>query len=198
MANLRVDISIASGATTNKLGAIERQLTRGAIRTAINKALAKAAKQAEATLVGKTVTAVPAKPGGQHKGAVASGAFVKAWEIIPDRPSMSISIINKKIYGAYVEKGVKSGEAKIPMSPLVLDMFEKWIRDRGIQPTRYPGQSTRKFARFLIWRINKRTGVRFNPRGIIKESRARVREIFRNRLHEELDRATAEAAKAAK
>lgn len=138
---------------------------------------------------------------------------MKAWEIIPDRPTMTIAILNKKIYSPYVEKGVKAGQSKIPTWGLTLDLFEQWLkarkivahspqlfmpktgRRRGPNKDKPAPSPERRFARMIIWRINKRTGIRFEPRNIIKESTPRIREIFKARVREELERAMIREAK---
>lgn len=176
------------------LGAAEKALGKKLIRVHVNKALERAARQSTPVLAARTWDAPPAKPGGSVKGAHASGALVKAWEILPDRPSMSISIINKKIYSPYVEMGVLASKPKIPMDKLTLDLFAKWIRDRAIVPRRL-GMSESKFARMIIWSINKRTGIRFMPRAVIQRSKDRIVQIFNRNLAEEMARALSNAQK---
>ncbi len=192
--SLRVDVNLTNAAVAKSLGATEKALGKRLIKASVNKALEKAARQSQAVLAARTWDAPPAKPGGTVKGAHASGALVKAWDIIPDRPTMSIAILNKKIYSPYVEVGVLAKERKIPMDALTIDLFQKWIRDRAIVPRRM-GMSPRKFARMIIWSINKRTGVRFNPRNIIGRSTPRIKEIFRARISEEMTRAVMQAAR---
>lgn len=187
--SLKVDINITNPAAARKLGSAEKALGKKLIKVAVNKALEKAARQATVKLAAATIAAPPAKPGNNNgKGAVASGEFLKAWEIIPDRPTLSIAILNKKIYAPYVDGGVPAGATGIPRSALVLDLFEKWIRDRKIIPRR-PGMSHRQLAKLIIWKINKRPGIRFQPRNIVNSSTPRIQEIFRARLSEELTRA---------
>lgn len=192
--SLRVDLNLTNAGVAKSLGAAEKALGKRLIKVSVNKALEKAARQCQAVLAARTWDAPPAKPGGTVKGAHASGALVKAWEIIPDRPSMSIAILNKKIYSPYVELGVLARERKIPMDTLTVDLFEKWIKDRAIVPRRL-GMSSRKFARMIIWSINKRVGVRFNPRNITKRATPRIREIFRARISEEMTRAVMQAVR---
>lgn len=191
---MRVDLNLTNAGVAKSLGAAEKALGKRLIKVSVNKALEKAARQCQAVLAARTWDAPPAKPGGTVKGAHASGALVKAWEIIPDRPSMSIAILNKKIYSPYVELGVLARERKIPMDTLTVDLFEKWIKDRAIVPRRL-GMSSRKFARMIIWSINKRVGVRFNPRNITKRATPRIREIFRARISEEMTRAVMQAVR---
>lgn len=192
--SLRVDLNLTNAGVAKSLGAAEKALGKRLIKVSVNKALEKAARQCQAVLAARTWDAPPAKPGGTVKGAHASGALVKAWEIIPDRPSMSIAILNKKIYSPYVELGVLARESKIFMDTLTVDLFEKWIKDRAIVPRRL-GMSSRKFARMIIWSINKRVGVRFNPRNITKRATPRIREIFRARISEEMTRAVMQATR---
>lgn len=192
--SLRVDLNLTNAGVAKSLGAAEKALGKRLIKVSVNKALEKAARQCQAVLAARTWDAPPAKPGGTVKGAHASGALVKAWEIIPDRPSMSIAILNKKIYSPYVELGVLARERKISMDTLTVDLFEKWIKDRAIVPRRL-GMSSRKFARMIIWSINKRVGVRFNPRNITKRATPRIREIFRARISEEMTRAVMQATR---
>jgi len=193
--SLRVDLNLTNAGVAKSLGAAEKALGKRLIKVSVNKALEKAARQCQAVLAARTWDAPPAKPGGTVKGAHASGALVKAWEILPDRPSMSISIINKKIYSPYVEQGVPASKPKIyAKKKLTLDLFAKWIKDRAIVPRRL-GMSSRKFARMIIWSINKRVGVRFNPRNITKRATPRIREIFRARISEEMTRAVMQAAR---
>lgn len=187
--SLRTDISLSNPIG---LGAAEKALGRRLVRAHVNKALERAARQATPVLAARTWDAPPAKPGGTVKGAHASGALVKAWEILPDRPSMSISIINKKIYSPYVEQGVPASKPKIPMDRLTLDLFAKWIRDRAIVPRRL-GMSESKFARMIIWSINKRVGMRFMPRAVVMRSKDRIIQIFNRNLAEEMARALANA-----
>lgn len=191
---MRVDLNLTNAGVAKSLGAAEKALGKRLIKVSVNKALEKAARQCQAVLAARTWDAPPAKPGGTVKGAHASGALVKAWEIIPDRPSMSIAILNKKIYSPYVELGVLARERKIYMDTLTVDLFEKWIKDRAIVPRRL-GMSSRKFARMIIWSINKRVGVRFNPRNITKRATPRIREIFRARISEEMTRAVMQATR---
>lgn len=191
---MRVDLNLTNAGVAKSLGAAEKALGKRLIKVSVNKALEKAARQCQAVLAARTWDAPPAKPGGTVKGAHASGALVKAWEIIPDRPSMSIAILNKKIYSPYVELGVLARERKISMDTLTVDLFEKWIKDRAIVPRRL-GMSSRKFARMIIWSINKRVGVRFNPRNITKRATPRIREIFRARISEEMTRAVMQATR---
>lgn len=192
--SLRVDLNLTNAGVAKSLGAAEKALGKRLIKVSVNKALEKAARQCQAVLAARTWDAPPAKPGGSVKGAHASGALVKAWEIIPDRPSMSIAILNKKIYSPYVELGVLARERKIPMDTLTVGLFEKWIKDRAIVPRRL-GMTSRKFARMIIWSINKRTGVRFEPRNITKRATPRIREIFRARISEEMTRAVMQASR---
>lgn len=192
--SLRIDKNLTNAAVAKSLGAAEKALGKRLIKVSVNKALEKAARQSQAVLAARTWDAPPAKPGGTVKGAHASGALVRAWEIIPDRPSMSIAILNKKIYSPYVELGVLAKERKIPMDALAIDLFQKWIKDRAIVPRKL-GMTPRKFARMIIWSINKRVGVRFNPRNITKRATPRIREIFRARISEEMTRAIMQAAK---
>jgi len=188
--SLSTDINLNNPAG---LGAAEKALGRKLIRVHVNKALERAARQATPVLASRTWDAPPAKPGGTVKGAHASGALVKAWEILPDRPSMSISIINKKIYSPYVEQGVPASEPKIyAKKKLTLDLFAKWIRDRAIVPRRL-GMSESKFARMIIWSINKRVGMRFMPRAVVMRSKDRIIQIFNRNLAEEMARALANA-----
>lgn len=189
--SLRTDINLNN---PSGLGAAEKALGKKLIRVHVNKALERAARQSTPVLAARTWDAPPAKPGGSVKGAHASGALVKAWEILPDRPSMSISIINKKIYSPYVEMGVLASKPKIFMDKLTLDLFAKWIRDRAIVPRRL-GMSESKFARMIIWSINKRTGIRFMPRAVIQRSKDRIVQIFNRNLAEEMARALSNAQK---
>lgn len=179
--SLRKDIDISK---TSNLGVFEKAYKKNVLQRAVNAAMNKAAKQAVAILAENTLKAPPAKPGGSGTGAVATRAFLKAWEILPDRPSLSISIINKKIYSPYVEEGVKGGK-KLLARGLTLDMFEQWIRARGI--TSSQTSSSRRLAKMIIWSINKRAGVRFAPRNIVKKSTPKIRGIFRTCIRQELE-----------
>lgn len=182
---LRKDIDISK--SSGNLGAYEKAFKQNVLRPALVRAMNKAAREAVSVLAKNTLEAPAAKPGGSNKGAVASGAFLKAWEIIPDRPSMEIAIINKKIYAPYVEGGVSGSSSKIPASGLTLDLFEQWIRAKGIT-SRTPGvQSSRRLAKMIIWKINKRVGVRFAPRNIVKRSTQKIRGIFRTCIREEIE-----------
>jgi len=188
--SLRKDIDISK--SSGNLGAYEKAFKQRVLRPALVRAMNKAAREAVAVLAKNTLEAPPAKPGGSNKGAVASGAFLKAWEIIPDRPSMEIAIINKKIYSPYVENGVGAGAKRLfignkEQGSFTLDMFEQWVRSRGLTSRYTRANTPRKLARMIMWRINKRTGVRFAPRDIIKKSTQKIRGIFRTRIREEVE-----------
>ncbi|TXH50874.1 MAG: hypothetical protein E6Q97_19560 [Desulfurellales bacterium] len=183
--SLKKDIDLTR---PNSLGKAEKELGKRLIKAHVNKALERAARQSTPVLASRTWDAPPAKPGGTVKGAHASGALVKAWEILPDRPSMSITILNKKIYSPYVEAGVLASKPKIATYRLQLDLFEQWIRARKIIP-RKSGMSTRRFARMIIWSINKRTGFRFMPRAVLMRSTERIKQIFQKNLEQELQKA---------
>ncbi len=188
--SLRKDIDISK--SSGNLGAYEKAFKQRVLRPALVRAMDKAAREAVAVLAKNTLEAPPAKPGGSNKGAVASGAFLKAWEIIPDRPSMEIAIINRKIYSPYVENGVGAGAKRLftgnkERGSFTLDMFEQWVRSRGLTSRYTRANTPRKLARMIMWRINKRTGVRFAPRDIIKKSTQKIRGIFRTCIREEVE-----------
>lgn len=187
--SLRKDIDISK---TSNLGVFEKAYKKNVLQRAVNAAMNKAAKQSVAILAENTLKAPPAKPGGSGTGAVATRAFLKAWEILPDRPSMSISIINKKIYSPYVEEGVGAGAKGLFLGTkdkrsLALDMFEQWVRARGLTSNYSRASTPRRLARMIMWRINKRTGVRFAPRNIVKKSTPKIRGIFRTCIRQELE-----------
>jgi hypothetical protein len=189
--SLRKDIDISK--TSGNLGAYEKAFKQRVLRPALVRAMDKAAREAVAVLAKNTLDAPPAKPGGSNKGAVASGAFLKAWEIIPDRPSMEIAIINKRIYSPYVENGVGAGAKRLYLGKnerghsFTLDMFEQWVRSRGLTSRYTRANTPRKLARMIMWRINKRTGVRFAPRNIIKKSTQKIRGIFQTCIRQEVE-----------
>jgi hypothetical protein len=188
--SLRKDIDISK--TSGNLGAYEKAFKQKVLRPALVRGMDKAAREAVAVLAKNTLDAPPAKPGGSNKGAVASGAFLKAWEIIPDRPSMEIAIINKKIYSPYVENGVGAGAkglylGKGERGSFTLDMFEQWVRARGLTARYTRANTPRKLARMIMWRINKRTGVRFAPRNIVKKSTQKIRGIFQTCIRQEIE-----------